>query len=159
MIKNKIIFLFIAILNISLLVTEVFSGQNEIKRIPKHYLEIRYEKSVVSVCNKAGIGVKIMPVIYRGKRSLFVYFEDNANTENLLAASKLIGARYLLPLMRDLVALKIKKVNYYSLIINIKGRGKLLSANMLPHLAISYAANKIDKTRFLKRCNVKISVY
>ena len=137
----------------------IYAKPYRYKTAKKHYLELKHEKSVVAVCNKAGIPVRIVPVIYQGKRRLFVYFEDNANTENILAAVKLIGAKYLLPLLNDIVKYKIKNINYYMIIINIRDRKKLMSAYIFPHLAISFAAGRITKKMFLKRIEIKVNAY
>ena len=90
-----------------------------------------------------------------GRRILFSVFENDPDTENLVAGVKIISARYLLPLMREMLVKRINEPGYVLLLINLKGTNKMLTATVLPSEAILFTAGRITQERFLSR--VKIS--
>lgn len=120
-----------------------------------HPLESRYLPAFISFCSQKGIRSKMIPAMQNGRRILFSVFENDPDTENLVASVKIISARYLLPLMREMLVKRINEPGYVLLLINLKGTNKMLTATVLPSEAILFTAGRITQERFLSR--VKIS--
>lgn len=150
--------LFFIIILLFLFTMIIFSTPaSSIRPALKHNLEKKYIQRLTLFCKSKSITVKIMPVFIKNTRSLFVYFENIPNYQNFLSAVKLLTARYLLPLWRDVVKKRISKIKYFSVILYLKGKKKILTSSFHPSHAIQYTANRITRDVFLKRTVIKIT--
>jgi hypothetical protein len=132
-------------------------AENSFKPAKIHPLENNYINNFTSFCSKLKIKSKIIPVIQGQRRNLFIYIENNPDFDNFIVAVKLVTARYLLPLMQEMIKKNINDLGYLVLLFNIKSPSKLLSATVYPNDAVMLTAGRITLDRFKKRIKFRIT--
>jgi hypothetical protein len=154
---NKKVFLstIISTLIFAFAITNVYSKKlkkpEKIQKAKVYSIENKYITRFINFCNTKGIKAKAMPIKIGGRRSFFVYIVNKPHMDNFLVAVKLVSARYLLPLLRNLVKTKNNQIGYNSLLIYLRGRNKVLTSAIMPKDAILFTAGRINKKTFYKR--------
>lgn len=151
--------IFLNLLFISIFFTDIVSAntKNNFKLAEIHPVENSHINNFITFCSKLGIKSKLLPVNDGQRRNLFIYIENKPDYENFIIAVKLVTARYLLPLMQEMIKKNINDFGYLVLLFNIKGHGKLITATVFPNDAVMLTANRISLEHFKKRIKIKLS--